>query len=517
MLARAVATIGSLTFVSRILGFVRDILIAKTLGAGLAADAFFLAFRLPNLFRKLLGEGAFNSAFVPLFSGLLQKDGKDKAVQFAAQAFSLLLVANLVLLAVFLVFMPLLLRVLAPGFEVGGPRYELAVELARIMFPYLMLITLASQCGAMLNSVHHFGHAAAMPILLNLIMSGTMLVATGSQAQVATQLAWSVTAAGVAQLLYIWVTLRTADLRLYPARPRQSPEVRRFFILFGPGVVGAGVYQLNVTVDMMFASVLGEGAISWLSYADRLNQLPLGVIGTAMGTALIPLLSRQIKAGDWGHALRTQAEAIRMGVFIAFPAMTAFLLMAVPMVRILFERGAFSPADSLSTAHALQAFAVGLPAYILIKIFSSSFFAQQDTKTPVKIAMLGLVMNVILNFAFMKPLGFVGVALSTSLSAWVNVFMFAYLLQKTPIAPHWGDVGGYILRVTAACLGMAGVVWGALHGLEPFLSHESSSMKAAALSGVIAAGGITYFALAMVMKIGDVRTLKQKLKKPAVT
>jgi putative peptidoglycan lipid II flippase len=540
MLHRAVATIGSLTFVSRILGFVRDVLIARALGAGLAADAFFLAFRLPNLFRRLLGEGAFNAAFVPIFTQLLQKDGRDRAVQFAARTFSILFLANIVLLLLFELFMPLAFRVLAPGFEPGSERYLLALGLARIMFPYLMLITLAAQCAAMLNAVHRFGHAAAMPILLNLLMAGSLLAFSGDEHTMAHVLAWSVTAAGAAQLVYIWVSLRTVDLAMRPARPALSPEIRRFFRLFGPGVIGAGVYQLNVTVDVIIASLLGEGAISWLNYADRLNQLPLGVIGVALGTALLPLLSRQIKGEDWQGAHRTQAEAIRIAMFVAMPAATAFAVMALPIVHILFERGAFTGHDSAMTARALQAFALGLPAYMLVKIFSAGFFAQQDTKTPVKVAMVGLVSNIVLNLLFIvltaqgKCFGVwgdevcgltlpvlagvpshVGIALATTLSAWLSAFLLAILLQRTAIAPHWRDVGMYIFKVVGACAGMAAVVLGLLSLLAAYTDGESSLLRVAALSVAIAGGAGTYFVLAAVLKIGNWKGLKAKLKRPA--
>lgn len=539
MLHRAVATIGSLTFVSRILGFVRDVLIARALGAGLAADAFFLAFRLPNLFRRLLGEGAFNAAFVPIFTQLLQKDGRDKAVQFAASTFSILFLANIVLLILFEIFMPLAFRVLAPGFEPGSERYLLALDLARVMFPYLMLITLAAQCAAMLNAVHHFGHAAAMPILLNLVMAASLLVFSGTEHEMAHVLSWSVTAAGAAQLIYIWITLRTADLAMRPVRPTITPEIRRFFRLFGPGVVGAGVYQLNVTVDVIIASLLGEGAISWLNYADRLNQLPLGVIGVALGTALLPMLSRQIKGEDWQGAHRTQAEAIRIAMFIALPAATAFAVMALPIVHILFERGAFTARDSQMTAWALQIFALGLPAYMLVKIFSASFFAQQDTKTPVKVAMLGLCSNIILNLLFILLTAqgqcfgvwggtvcgwtvpaltgvpsHAGIALATTISAWLNAFILAILLRRTAIAPHWRDVAGYILKVVAACAGMAAAVVVLLQALAVYTGGESSLLRVAALGIAIAGGAGTYFVLASVFKIGNWKGLKAKLKRP---
>jgi putative peptidoglycan lipid II flippase len=545
MLHRAIATIGSLTFVSRILGFARDMLIARTLGAGLAADAFFLAFRLPNLFRRLLGEGAFNAAFVPIFAQLLQKDGRERAVQFAASTFSILVLANLALLLLFELFMPLAFRVLAPGFAVGSERYVLALDLARIMFPYLMLITLAAQCAAMLNAVHHFGHAAVMPILLNVCMLASLLLFEGPEHHMAHVLAWSVTAAGVAQLGYIWISLRTVDLSLYPAKPARTPEIRRFFRLFGPGVLGAGVYQLNVTVDVILASLLGEGAISWLNYADRLNQLPLGVIGVALGTALLPMLSRQIKGEDWQAARRTQAEAIRIAMFVSLPATTAFAIMAAPIVSILFQRGAFTPHDSEMTARALQMFAAGLPAYMLVKIFSASFFAQQDTRTPVKVAMVGLGSNVALNVVFilltaqgrcfdiwggavcgwtlpvLAPLltgvpSHVGIALATSLSAWLSAFLLARRLQGTAIAPHWRDTGGYIIKVLAACAGMAAVVLGLLHVLVPYTGGASSLWRMAALGMAIGGGAGMYFMLAGALKIGNWKGLKAKLKRPAV-
>jgi putative peptidoglycan lipid II flippase len=446
-----------------------------------------------------------------------------------------------VLLLLFEIFMPLAFRVLAPGFTPGSERYLLALDLARVMFPYLMLITLAAQCAAMLNAVHRFGHAAAMPILLNLIMTISLVVFSGSAHDMAHVLAWSVTAAGAAQLVYIWISLRTVDLAMRPARPALTPEIRRFFRLFGPGVVGAGVYQLNVTVDVIIASLLGQGAISWLNYADRLNQLPLGVIGVALGTALLPLLSRQIKGEDWQAAHRTQADAMRIAMFIAMPAATAFGVMALPMIRILFERGAFLGHDAVMTARALQAFALGLPAYMLVKIFSASFFAQQDTKTPVKVAMVGLVSNIVLNVLFIvltaqgqcfavwggSVCGWtipalagvpshVGIALATTISAWLSAVLLALLLQRTAIAPRWRDVGVYIFKVALACAGMGAALAGMLQVLAPYAGGESSLLRAAALAMAIATGGGVYFALAAILKIGNWKGLLAKLKRPAV-
>lgn len=429
-IVKATLTVGSFTAISRVLGFVRDLLIAAVLGAGAAADAFFVSFKLANLLRRLFAEGAFNAAFVPLFSRALEGEGEEAARRFAEQV---LAVMTLVLLGVVLlaeIAMPWLVRGLAPGFEPASERYGLAVELSRITFPYLMMISLAALFSGVLNSIGRFAAAAFAPIILNIVLIGALLLASLHPETPAHALAWGVAVAGVLQLAWVVVAARRNGMPLALRPPRITPRLKRLFRLMVPGAIGSGVYQINLIVDTWFASMLPVGAVSYLFYADRLNQLPLGIIGVAIGTALLPMLSRQLRSGNTALAARTQSRAIEIGLLFALPSAAALIVLAGPIIQVLFERGAFGAAETAATASALVAFSIGLPAYVLIKVLAPGFFAREDTATPVKVAALCLVANVALILVFIGPLAHVGIALATALSNCLNVALLALILRR---------------------------------------------------------------------------------------
>ena len=318
-LIRSFATVSSYTMLSRLLGFVRDVMIAAILGAGPLADAFFVAFKLPNFLRRLFAEGAFNAGFVPLFAGTLEADGKVAARAFAEQAQAILLAILVPLVIVAIAAMPWVIAVMAPGFEYGGERYLRAVELSRITFVYILFISLVALQGGVLNSLGKFAAAAAAPMVLNLCLIGALLVSMLWQASPAIALAWGVAAAGLMQYLWLRVSVGREAMALGFRRPRWTPEIRRLFGLVLPGVLGAGVAQINLLADVFFASLLPAGAVSYLYYADRLNQLPLGVIGIAVGTALLPLLARQIRAGEAEAALTSQNRALELALLLTLP------------------------------------------------------------------------------------------------------------------------------------------------------------------------------------------------------
>lgn len=415
---------------SRVLGFVRDILMAGTLGAGLIADAFFVAFKFPNFFRRLFAEGAFNAAFVPLFGERLEREGLSAARNFAGEAAAVLISVLMVFTLIAVATMPWLMYAIAPGFADQPDKFALTIELTRITFPYLTFMAVIALLGGMLNTVQRFAATAAAPILLNIVLIGTLiLIMTDIVPHAGFGLAWGVAAAGVGQLVWIAAACSRANVMIRLPRPRLTPGVRRLLRLMAPGLIGAGVVQINLVVDVILASTLAEGSVSYLYFADRVNQLPLGVVGVAVGVALLPLLTRQLSSGDDIGAAESQNRAIEFALYLTLPAAAALIAIAGPIVSVLFERGAFDARAAEQTAAALGAFAIGLPAYVLIKALTPGFFARQDTATPVKIAVAAMVVNVVLAVALMQVLAHVGIALATACSAWLNAAALAAVLK----------------------------------------------------------------------------------------
>jgi putative peptidoglycan lipid II flippase len=427
---RSIATVGGFTLLSRITGLMREMLIAHFLGAGMMADAFFVAFRFPNLFRSLFAEGALNAAFVPLFSGKLTSEGHDEAVRFAQQAFAVLGLTLALFVAVVELIMPLAMWGLAPGFAQIPGKIQLATDLSRICFPYLLFISLTALQAGVLNSVGRFAAAAGTPILLNLVAMLGLFALSPLTPTPAHALAWGTFASGVVQFSWLVWSCRQAGVGLNFVRPRLTPEVRLLVKRIVPGAVGAGVYQVNLVINTMIASTVADGAVSYLNYADRVNQLPLGVVGIAIGTALLPLLSRQIKSGQAQAALDSQNRALEFGLLLTIPAAVAFMVIALPVVSLLFERGSFTAEDSVETARALQAFAIGLPAYVLVKVLTPAFFAREDTATPVRVAAVTMIINIVLNLVLVASMRHVGMAISTAVAAWCNVMMLVIILFR---------------------------------------------------------------------------------------
>ncbi|SDF74719.1 murein biosynthesis integral membrane protein MurJ [Thalassobaculum litoreum] len=503
-LARAIATVGGYTMISRVTGFVRDMLIAAVVGAGPIADAFFVAFQIPNFFRRLTGEGALTVAFVPMFAGMVETKGQQAAVAFAGQVQSVLLVVLLALLAVAEFAMPGVILLLAPGFGGDDPRYDLAVELTRITFPYLPLISLVALWGGMLNSLGKFWAMAAAPILLNLILIAALATAAGLLETPGHVLAWGVAIAGVAQALFVALACRREGALPPLLRPRLTPEVRRLLVLIAPAALGAGVVQVNAFIGILLASLLPAGSVSYLYYADRVVQLPLGVVGVAIGTALLPMLSRQVRAEETGAALWTQNRALEIGLLLTVPAAFAISVIADPLVTVLFQRGAFSATDGYETAITLAAYAAGLPAFVLIKVFQPGFFARQDTATPVKVAAAAVVANLACNAVLLPMFDQVGIALSTVISSWLNAALLATLLYRRG---HLALDRRLLVRapkiVLSAAL-MAGALWFLAEGLAPWLAG-GTAQRVGALAGLVLAGLAVYAAACLILKAAHPR------------
>jgi putative peptidoglycan lipid II flippase len=491
-----------MTLMSRALGFVRDVLIADVLGAGPLADAFFVAFKLPNFLRRLFAEGAFNAGFVPMFARTLEAEGPAVAKAFAEQAQAVLvgILVPLVLLAI--PAMPWLITVFTPGFEPGDLRYGAAVELSRITFCYILFISLVALQSGVLNSMNRFGAAAASPVVLNLSMITALVLSALWLGAPAHMLAWSIAAAGLLQFLWLRYSLYRAGVTLAFRRPRLSPEIRRLFALIGPGAIGASAAQISALIDVFFASLLPSGAVSYLYYADRLSQLPLGVIGVAVGTALLPLLARQLRAGDTASALRSQNLALELALLLTVPAALALIVLAWPIIHVLFEHGAFGPDDTLKTSWALAAYAAGLPAYVLIKVLAPGFFAREDTKTPVKVALGCLAANLVFVLILMWPLAHVGIALATALSAWLNAGLLAWLLRRDGLLQPDARLRRRLPRILGAALAMAAGLWLAQRWLAPLPATLSLAL-------LVAAGGGAFLLLARLLGALDLGELKR--------
>ena len=508
---RSTATIGGFTLVSRVLGFVRDILIAAILGAGPVADAFFVAFRFPNLFRRLFAEGAFSAAFVPLFSGILESEGRDEARAFAAQALAVLFWALLAFVAVVEMAMPLIMIGLAPGFLADPAKFDLAVLLTRITFPYLLFISLVSLMAGVLNSLGRFWAAAATPIVLNLCLIGALIGLAPVLDSPAHALAWGVAGAGLAQLAWLIAHVRRAGMRLGFGRPRLTPKVRLLARRIVPVAVGAGIYQINLLIDTIIASLLPAGSISYLFYADRVNQLPLGVVGVAVGTALLPLLSRQVQGGDPAAAADSQNRALEFSVLLTLPAAVALMVIAEPVIGALFERGQFAGPQVRATAAALAVYATGLPAYVLVKTLTPGFFARQDTVTPVKVAAVCMAANLGLNLLLMGPLLHVGIALATSISAWLNAGLLAWILRRRGFLVPDARLRRRLPRMVVASAGMGALLMAATWALEGALAGPEGS-RIGALAILVVLGLASYGVLAQLTGAGAYGEIRRLLR-----
>ncbi|MFQ5763797.1 MAG: murein biosynthesis integral membrane protein MurJ [Rhodospirillales bacterium] len=509
VLLRSIATVGGFTLISRVLGFLRDILIAAVLGAGAGADTFFVAFKLPNLFRRLFAEGAFSMAFVPMFAGRVEEKGKAEAQAFAEAAFGVLFWSLAAFVVVVELAMPVVMLGFAPGF-IGDPaKFDLAVTLTRITFPYLLFVSLVSLMAGVLNSLGRFAAAAATPILLNVCLIGAILVLANFTATPSHALAWGVAGAGVVQFGWLFAACGREGVWLKLPRPRLTDDVKTLLRRMLPVAVGAGIYQINLVIDTVIASLLPTGSISYLFFADRVNQLPLGVIGVAVGTALLPLMSRQLRAGETEAAHVSQNRALEFSFLLTLPATAALMVIAEPVIRVLFERGAFGAAETEATAAALAVYAVGLPAYVLVKTLAPGFFAREDTATPVKVSVVCLFVNLILNLALMGPFKHVGIAMATAASSWLNAGLLALILRRRGHLALDGRLRRRLPRMVVASAGMAALLAAALVPLDAGLVG-SEAARIAALGALVAGGMAVFGGLVLALgaaRLGDLKTL----------
>jgi putative peptidoglycan lipid II flippase len=501
-LIRSVATVGGLTLVSRVLGFVRDQLIAFTVGTGPVAEAFFVAQRLPNLFRALFAEGAFNNAFVPQFARMAEGEGKEKALGFAHDTLSVLFTWMLIFCALAMIFMPWLMPLLAPGFTGDAAKLALATELTRICFPYLGMMSLTALFGGVLNSMNRFAAPAAAPIFLNIVVILMTLLAwhlgLGNTPDTGRFLAWAVTISGVVQLALLAAGAAYAGANVVPTLPRLTADVKKVLVLSVPGLISGGITQVNLLIATMLATGF-SGGVAFLYYADRLFQLPLGLIGVAIGVVLLPTLSRKLRTGDAQGARDSQNRALEFALFLTLPAALALIVIGRPILHTVFEHGEFTRADTFNVAPVLAAFALGLPAFTLTKIFQPGFYAREDTRTPMYFAITAVAVNIAASFILSRYLAHIGIALATSVAAWVNAALLIATAVKRGHYTADSRFKSRLPRMVISLFVMAGVLLGLNYALSGSYA-ENAGLAAALWSLVIlcAAGAASYFIAAHV-------------------
>ena len=494
-LSKAVAVFGGYTMISRVTGFIRDLLIAKYLGAGMVADAFLVALRFPNLFRSLFAEGAFNVSFVPIFSGKLVSEGKDNAMEFANRAFSLLFGLLVVFITVIEFAMPAMIFLFAPGFGGDAEKLRLTIELTRITFPFLLFISIVSLESGILNSVSKFAAAAFSPTILNLTMISSLLVASAAgNGRHVYFLSYGLLIAGGLEVAWLYWFLRKEGVFLRFSKisgQLLNDDVKLLFKRTLPGIVGSGVYQINLFIDTFYVSFLVSGSVSWLYYATRLFQLPIGIFGAGMAVALLPILSKHIANRDLAEADNTMRQAILMVAVFVVPALVGMAVLSKEIIVVLFNRGMFTMNDVLPTANALIALAAGLPGAVMNKALTSRFYAEGDTKTPVRVAVITLLLNVVLNYILMRLMAHVGIAFATSLSTTAGTVIYFYLLKKRKMISFDKKLPTQLIKIVFAATLMGGVLKAALwYCGDGWLDGD---FRIVILALLVGAGGIVFF------------------------
>jgi putative peptidoglycan lipid II flippase len=505
-LYKSFATVGGLTLLSRVFGFMRDILIAATLGSGWVADAFVVAFRFPNLFRRLFGEGAFNSAFVPIFAKKIEGEGKEAARTFAEEAMAGLFFVLLILTIVAEVAMPYLMYLLAPGFDAQPEKFELAVLLTRITMPYLLCMCLVALMSGALNSVGRFTESSSVSIVLN----GAMMAATvislwlgfkaGAEAGIIQAL--GVFAAGFLQLLLLIWGMKRAGLSLSLRWPKWTDDLRYLWKLGVPGIISGGVTQINIAIGTVIAS-MQPGAVSQLYYADRLYELPLAIVGIAVGVVLLPDVSRQLRAGNIAGVMDSQNRSLEFAMLLTVPAALALAVIPTDIIRVLFERGAFKPEDTAATAAVLAVFALGLPAFVLIKVFSPAYFAREDTKTPMRYATISLTVNTIGSIALFflfRHLGWMpqlGIAVATTFGGWLNAFLLWSTLRQRGDFVADARLVRNVPLIALASVAMGVALYASAQCFAPYLQPGRGFLTEATVLALLVAIGMAVFAAAI--------------------
>ena len=509
-LLKNVGTIGGLTMVSRVAGMGREMIFSRVLGANEVTDAWFQALIIPNVFRRLFAEGAFSAAFVPMFSKRLSKDGTaeadglEEARSFSNDVISVFVPVLIALTAILEIAMPGVIWLLSDK-PVDPDKFDYSVDFARIMFPYILLVSVVTLLTGMLNSVSRFAPGASFPIILNLVLIATLLgveyvgMDEGDVVAMGYIVAWAIPVAGVIQLAWLIYWAHAEGFRpRWISRPRLTPEVKRLGIIALPAAIGGGAYQINTLLQVYFLNQLDGSAVSWMNYADRLNQLPLGIIGIALSTAILPTLSRFVGAKDDAGAARIQSNAIELGMLLTLPATVALAVCAVPFVTMIFQGGRFDLADAAATGNVLAVLVAGLPAYVLVKVLVPSFYARSDTRTPVYAAVAALAVFIGFNIAFLQRFGGEGVAAASAIGAWLNAGILYFVLRlRGYYRADWPLVGRLLRQLVAAA-----AMGGALFYVSGLLSEYYSAglfARLLALAALAACALIVYFGAALAL------------------
>ncbi|NML75086.1 murein biosynthesis integral membrane protein MurJ [Rhizobium sp. S-51] len=516
-LVKKFMTVGGATLGSRVFGFARETLMAAALGTGPMADVFYAAFRFPNLFRRLFAEGAFNAAFVPLFAKEIEANGVEGAKRFSEEVFGVLFSVLMLITIAMELAMPLLVEwVIAPGFSNDPEKFSLTVRLAAVMFPYLMCMSLTAMLSGMLNSLHHFFAAAIAPVFLNVMMIGALfwaLYSGADPAATAWYLSWSVLGAGVLQMAVVYAGVRHAGMSIAFKFPRFTPNVKRLLILAVPAAVTGGITQINQLIGQAIASGK-EGAIAALQYADRIYQLPLGVVGVAVGVVLLPELARALKGGFMKEAGNLQNRSIEFVLFLTLPAAAALWVLSDEIIRVLYERGAFSEQNTAVVAAILAIYGIGLPGFVMIKALQPGFYAREDTRTPMRFTGVSVVINSLLAISLFPLLAERGIAVAEAAAGWINtVLLFVTLHRRGHLAWEWALFHRTMRLIVAAAIMAVALAylsdyWSGWLTPESSLVHQMS-----ALAGLIAVAMVIYFGVAFAIGGASLGMLRRNLQR----
>ena len=507
---KSAAIMGIATFLSRILGFVRDMAIAYFLGAGIKSDAFFVAFRIPNLLRRLFGEGSLTISFIPVFTKYRIEKGEDEANLIASISFSILILILLIITAAGIIFSPVIIKIIAPGFSKNPEKFTLAVNLNKIMFSYIFFISLVALCMGILNSLKHFFAPSIAPVLLNISMISACIIGYIFKGEIVYFLAWGVFVGGILQLLLQIIFLKKFNLKIYPCFNIKHPAIREIIYLMAPSILGLAVTQIQIFFNTLLASFLESGSISYLYYADRLIQFPLGVFAVSIGNAVLPLISEHRTKNEYNKIKSSYIFSIKLIFFISIPAMVGLIFAGKLIISVLFQRGLFNEFTLLNVYKALSAYALGLWAYAGIRVLTPVFYAYEDTKTPVKIAFLALIINIISSLILMRFFSFTGLALATFISSSFNFLMLCYFI-RTHIDIDYQNEIKYIFKVFISSIVMGVIIYTILHNFS--FANLKFLFKSIYLSGVLAIAVIVYFVMCYIFKIEEIKFITRKILK----
>ncbi|PTA96863.1 murein biosynthesis integral membrane protein MurJ [Kluyvera sp. Nf5] len=497
-LLKSLAAVSSMTMFSRVLGFARDAIVARVFGAGMATDAFFVAFKLPNLLRRIFAEGAFSQAFVPILAEYKSKQGEEATRVFVAYVSGLLTLALAIVTVAGMLAAPWVILVTAPGFADTADKFALTSQLLQITFPYILLISLASLAGAILNTWNRFSVPAFAPTFLNISMIGFALFGAPYFHPPVLALAWAVTVGGILQLVYQLPHLKKIGMLVLPRISFRDAGAMRVMKQMGPAILGVSVSQISLIINTIFASFLVSGSVSWMYYADRLMEFPSGVLGVALGTILLPSLSRSFASGNHDEYCRLMDWGLRLCFLLALPSAVALGILAKPLTVSLFQYGKFTPFDAQMTQRALIAYSVGLMGLIVVKVLAPGFYSRQDIKTPVRIAIVTLVMTQLMNLAFIGPLKHAGLSLSIGLAACLNASLLYWQLRKQNIFIPQAGWGRFLTRLFIAVIVMAAALLGMLY-VMPDWAQGNMAHRLARLMVVVVVGVVAYFATLAVL------------------